>query len=69
MATTPETELTPLTLTVAQAAKLLGISRWAAYAAAASGELPAIKIRDRVLISRPALDEMLRTAGKSAAGH
>jgi excisionase family DNA binding protein len=50
------------TLTVVQAARVLGISRWAAYDAARRGEIPTIRIGDRVLVSKPALDEMLRGA-------
>jgi excisionase family DNA binding protein len=55
-----------LTLTIAQAAKLLGISRNSAYQAARYGQLPVIKIGARLLIPRVALEEMLtrcRTKG------
>ena len=48
------------TYTIPEAAKVLGIGRSTAYEAAASGQLPVIRIRDRILVSRPGLEEMLR---------
>jgi excisionase family DNA binding protein len=55
-----------LTLTVAQAAKLLGISRNSAYEAAKRGQLPILKIGSRILVPRVALEEMLtRSAAKA----
>lgn len=50
------------TLTIPEAAKVLGIGRTSAYRAARAGELPILKIRNRVLVSRDGLDEMLRGA-------
>ena len=47
------------TLTVEQAAKILGIGRTLAYQMARDGRLPAIRLGDRLLIPRPALDRML----------
>jgi excisionase family DNA binding protein len=55
MAKTPE----PLTLSVTEAAQLLGLSRNGAYEAVKRGELPVIRIGYRVLVSRPALIRML----------
>jgi excisionase family DNA binding protein len=51
------------TMTVPEAAALLGISESATYEAAARGELPAVKIGRRVLIKRDLLLEMLTSAG------
>lgn len=48
-----------LTLTVEEAARLLGISRSFAYEAVAAGELPSIRIGRRVLIPRAALERLL----------
>ena len=49
------------TVTVSEAARILGIGRSAAYAAAASGTLPgAIRIGRRVVVSRMALERVLR---------
>jgi excisionase family DNA binding protein len=49
-------ERLPEVMTVAQAARYLGIGRNAAYEAARRGELPAIRIGRRVLVSRIALE-------------
>jgi excisionase family DNA binding protein len=47
------------TYTVAEAAALLGLSKNGAYAAAAKGNLPVIRIGGKILVSKPALDRML----------
>ena len=57
----------PLTYTVEEAAKLLGIGRNHAYEAAKRGQIPAIRIGKRILISRAALDSMLSGAQSRAA--
>ncbi len=44
-----------LTLTVDEAAQLLGISRGSAYAAARAGDIPAIRVGRRLLVPRHAL--------------
>jgi excisionase family DNA binding protein len=48
-----------LTLTVEEAARLLGIGRSAAYAAAARGELPTVRLGRRLVVPRAALDRLL----------
>ena len=48
-----------LTITVPEAARLLGIGRNTAYAAANSGQLPTIRIGKRMLVSRAALETMV----------
>ena len=48
-----------LTLTIPQAAQLLGISVSKAYEAARLGDLPIIRIGSRVLISRKRLEAMV----------
>lgn len=48
-----------LTLTVEEAAHLLGISRGLAYELARSGKLPVIRLGRRLLIPRVALERML----------
>jgi excisionase family DNA binding protein len=50
------------TTTVAAAAKVLGIGRNQAYAAAARGELPVIRIGKRLLVPIAALERMLEEA-------
>lgn len=48
-----------LTLTVEEAAALLGISRAFAYEAVRRGEIPSIRIGRRVLVPRVALDRLV----------
>lgn len=55
-----------LTLTVDEAARLLGIGRGAAYEAIHRGEIPAIRIGRRLLVSRYALEKMVN--GKPLEG-
>lgn len=47
------------TLTVEQAAAVLGVSRSAAYRAATVGEIPTIRIGRRVLVPRDLLERKL----------
>jgi len=57
-------EREPLTLTIPQAARLLGISTSKAYEAARCGQLPTLRVGSRVLISRRRLEELVDgTAG------
>lgn len=49
-----------LTVSVPEAAERLGISRGSAYKAVKSGELPVIRIGDRILVPSAALDRMLQ---------
>ena len=48
-----------LTLTVTEAAELLGVSRGTAYEAARSGDLPTVKIGTRLLVPRARLLALL----------
>ena len=48
-----------LTYTVTEAAGLLGISRGAAYEAARTGELPTVRIGNRLLVPIAALHKIL----------
>ncbi|SDR31404.1 DNA binding domain-containing protein, excisionase family [Rhizobiales bacterium GAS113] len=54
----------PETTTVVEAARRLGISRNLAYAAATLGQLPCIRIGNRLLIPTRALDRMLGEAAE-----
>jgi excisionase family DNA binding protein len=56
---TPEVAELPPTISVEHAAKLLGVSRSAAYRAAASGQLPTISFGRRLLVPTSRLLEML----------
>jgi excisionase family DNA binding protein len=54
------------TLSVAEAGKVLGIGRSAAYEAARSGQMPTIKIGRRILVPLVALERLLEQACKAA---
>lgn len=47
------------TVTVEEAARLLGIGRNSAFAAVQRGEIPALRIGRRVLVPRAALERLL----------
>lgn len=52
------------TVTVEEAAKILGIGRNTAYEAVKQGEIPVIRIGRRILVSRVALERLLdQTSG------
>lgn len=53
-----------LTFTVPEAGRLLGISRGAAYAAAADKTLPTVRIGRRLLVPRASLERLLNRADK-----
>jgi excisionase family DNA binding protein len=54
----PNPETVPL-LTVAQAADILGVSRSAAYRAATAGDLPTLRLSNRLYIPTAALRKQL----------
>lgn len=58
-----------LTYTVEEVADLLGVSRSAAYAAAARGELPTIRIGRRVLIKRATFDGLFTPSAAEVEEH
>jgi excisionase family DNA binding protein len=49
----------PLTLTVEQAAAMLGVSRGVAYEAVRAGQIPSIRLGRRILVPRARLLELL----------
>lgn len=53
------------TLTVEEAARVLGISRSSAYEAARRGELPIVRIGRRYVVPRVALERLLDQAGRT----
>ena len=53
------------TLTVEEAARLLGISRSSAYEAVRRGELPTVKIGRRYVVPRVALERLLDQSGRT----
>jgi excisionase family DNA binding protein len=52
------------TITIQEAAKVLGIGRDQAYTAARLGQIPTIRIGRRLLVSLPALEKLLSEAGQ-----
>lgn len=51
------------TLTVEQAARLLGIGRATAYEGVRTGAIPSLRIGRRILVSRAALGKLLEGTG------
>ena len=62
---TTSNNIKKLTLSVSEAAKLLGISRNAAYLAVHRGEIPSVIVGRRILVPVSALERMLADAGSS----
>ncbi len=54
-----DTDTPKATLTIAEAAKALGVGKNQAYEAAHRGEIPTIKIGHRILVPRAAFERML----------
>lgn len=52
-----------MTLTVPEAAKKLGIGRNQAYLAARAGDIPTIRINDRILVLKAAFEKLLEGNG------
>ena len=55
------------TLTVAEAARELGVSRNTAYDAVRRGEIPSIRIGRRILVPRRRLEDLLESGTDDAA--
>ena len=62
----PMEPMTRMTLTVPEAAELLGISRAHAYDCVRAGELPSISLGRRVVIPRRVIDDLLDGTSSSA---
>jgi len=60
-------EQLPLTLSVTEAAKRLGISRAFAYELVARGELPCMRFGRRVVVPRRALERLVDAADQPRA--
>jgi len=58
---TTSSPLTRLTMSIGEAAELLGISRTTAYELAHSGELPSVRLGRRILVPVNRLAELLGT--------
>lgn len=55
-------------MTISEAAVRLGISRIGGYAAAKRGELPVLRFGRRMLVPKPAFEEMLLLRGNTQRG-
>ncbi len=56
-----------LTLTVPEAAELLGISRAMAYECVRTGEIPSLRLGGRILVPRCRFDELVSGGGDARA--
>jgi excisionase family DNA binding protein len=56
------------TLTIEEAARVLGIGRNSAYEAARRGEIPTIKVGRRLVVPRAALDRILAGDNRHVLG-
>jgi excisionase family DNA binding protein len=54
-----ELQMERMTYTIVEAARLLGVGKTTLYEAVRLGEVPAIRVRGRMLIARPVLAELL----------
>lgn len=56
-----------LTVSIEEAAKLLGVSRATAYAAATSGHIPVVRVGRRLLVPKARLMALIDGPAKAAA--
>ena len=54
----------PLTVSVTEAARVLGISRAFGYAFVARGELPSLRLGRRVVVPRRALEQLIEKTSR-----
>lgn len=57
-----------LTVTVTEAAKLLGISRGLAYTLVRTGEIRSIRLGRRLLVPRQVIDQLLHDQDRDPSG-
>lgn len=57
-----------LTVSVSEAAKLLGVSRDLVYELVAQSELPALRLGRRIVLPRRAIEELVESAGNHGGG-
>jgi excisionase family DNA binding protein len=55
-----------LTITVEEAARLLGVSRGSAYEAARRGDIPTIRLGKRLIVPVKGLEALLESAGRTS---
>jgi len=59
--------VTPLSVSVPEAARLLGLSRSSTYAAVKRGEIPSVRVGGRVLIPMSRLHDLIDPPAEKAA--
>ena len=59
----------PLTLSIKEAARILGLSRNSAYLAVHTGQIPSIRFGKRIVVPRAALERMLAEANNYGSDH
>lgn len=62
MVVVERTELAQRTMSVTQAAEVLGISRTTAYECVRTGVLPALRLGGRIVVPTQAIDDLLARA-------
>ncbi len=62
MVVVERTELAQRTMSVTQAAEVLGISRTTAYECVRTGDLPALRLGGRIVVPTQAIDDLLARA-------
>ena len=58
-----------LTVTVSQAARILGISRGLAYQMAREGKIPTLRFGKRIVVPRKAIERLLQEPGLAKSEH
>ena len=53
------------TLSVVEAARIMGVSKNVAYEAVRRGEIPSIRLGGRILVPRTALERLLETGSRA----
>lgn len=61
--------ISPATMTVSEAAALLGISRSSAYECVRLGSIPSIRLGRRIVVPRHALQQLLATPTGQSPHH
>lgn len=58
-------EIERATLSVMEAAMIMGVSKNVAYEAVRQGEIPSIRLGGRILVPRTALERLLKTGNRT----
>lgn len=61
------TQTSPITISVPEAGKMLGVGKHAAYEAVKRGQIPVIKVGNRLRVSVAAIERMIQQGSNLAA--